>query len=95
MPTRTQWKYVDNDNAIASAWFYDLFISQLLLSFVPDWSTPCRGQVRGVATPPLLCHKEPARRIQSPLFGALERKIPPLHWGLFCLLLAGSLLHKG
>ena len=27
---------------------------------------------------PLLCHKEPARRIQSPLLGALERKIPPL-----------------
>ena len=30
----------------------------------------------------LLCHKEPARRIQSPLLGA------------FCLLLAGSLWHK-
>ena len=30
----------------------------------------------GVATPVLLCHKEPARRIQSPLLGALERKIP-------------------
>ena len=26
----------------------------------------------------LICHKEPARRIQSPLLGALERKIPPL-----------------
>ena len=26
--------------------------------------------------PTLLCHKEPARRIQSPLLGALERKIP-------------------
>ena len=25
----------------------------------------------------LLCHKEPARRIQSPLQGALERKKPP------------------
>ena len=25
----------------------------------------------------LLCHKEPARRIQSPLLGALERKKPP------------------
>ena len=25
--------------------------------------------------PALLCHKEPARRIQSPLLGALERKI--------------------
>ena len=34
-----------------------------------------------VATPALLCHKEPARRIQSP-------KAP-------CLLLAGSLWHKG
>ena len=31
----------------------------------------------------LLCHKEPARCIQSPLLGA------------FCLLLAGSLWHKG
>ena len=31
----------------------------------------------------LLCHKEPARRIQSPLLGA------------FCLLHAGSLWHKG
>ena len=31
----------------------------------------------------LLCHKEPAPRIQSPLLGA------------FCLLLAGSLWHKG
>ena len=28
------------------------------------------------ASPALLCHKEPARRIQSPLLGALERKIP-------------------
>ena len=37
-----------------------------------------------VATPALLCHKEPTRRIQSPLLGALER-----------LLLAGSLWHKG
>ena len=27
-----------------------------------------------VAAPALLCHKEPARRIQSPLLGALERK---------------------
>ena len=33
---------------------------------------------RDVAAPALLCHKEPARRIQSPLLGALERKIPPL-----------------
>ena len=32
------------------------------------------------ATPALLCHKEPARRIQS-----------PRHWGVFYLLLAGSL----
>ena len=33
----------------------------------------------GVATPALLCHKEPACRIQSPLLGGLERKIP-LGW---------------
>ena len=30
-----------------------------------------------VATPALLCHKEPARRIQSPLLGALKHKILP------------------
>ncbi len=28
------------------------------------------------AMPALLCHKEPACRIQSPLLGALERKNP-------------------
>ena len=44
----------------------------------------CRGlaligrELHSVAAPALLCHKEPARRIQSPLLGALERKIPPL-----------------
>ena len=43
--------------------------------------TRCQGLIRGIATPALLCHKEPARRIQSTLLGALERKIPPLHWG--------------
>ena len=42
-------------------------------------------QVEEMLEPALLCHKEPARRIQSPLLGALERKI----------LLAGSLWHKG
>jgi len=42
----------------------------------------------GVATPALLCHKEPARSIQSPQLGALERKILPLPLG------AGSLWHK-
>ena len=31
---------------------------------------------RVLLAPALLCHKEPARRIQSPLLGALERKIP-------------------
>ena len=31
-----------------------------------------------VAPPALLCHKEQARRIGSPLLAALERKIPPL-----------------
>ena len=44
----------------------------------------CRGlaligrELHSVATPALLCHKEPARRIQSPHWGALERKITPL-----------------
>ena len=36
----------------------------------------CLSLVESVAAPALLCHKEPARRIQSPLLGALERKIP-------------------
>ena len=39
-------------------------------------------ELHSVAMPALLCHKEPARRIQSPILGA------------FCLLLAGSLWHK-
>ena len=33
----------------------------------------CRGLFRGVAPPALLCHKEPAPRIHSPILGALER----------------------
>ena len=32
----------------------------------------------GVAMPALLCHKEPAPRIQSPLLGALKRELPLL-----------------
>ena len=42
----------------------------------------CRGlaligrKVHSVAPPALICHKEPARRIQSLLLGALDRKIP-------------------
>ena len=36
----------------------------------------CRGLLRGISSPAVLCHKEPARRIQSPLLGALDRKIP-------------------
>ena len=43
-----------------------------------------QGLIGGVATPAVLRHKEPARRITSPLLGALERK---------CLHLAGSLWH--
>ena len=39
---------------------------------IRGWAT----SVRGVATPALLCHKEPARRIQSPLLGALGRNAP-------------------
>ena len=47
----------------------------------------------------LLCHKEPAPRIQSPLLGALERKKPPTlrskspSRGLW-MRRAGSLWHK-
>ena len=50
------------------------------------WSGPprCRKLFRRVATSAVFCNKETARRIQSPLRGALERKIP----------LAGSLCHK-
>ena len=33
------------------------------------FSTPCRGWIRGLALPPLLCHKEPAPGTQSPLIG--------------------------
>ena len=36
--------------------------------------SPSRGLFQGAAPPALLCHKETARRIQSPLLGALERK---------------------
>ena len=49
----------------------------------------CRGwaligrDLHSVAPSAFLCHEEPARRIQSPLLG------------VFCLLLAGSLWHKG
>ena len=48
---------------------------------ISEWSTAViRDQVRDhdVATPALLCHKEPAQGM-----------------GVFCLLLAGSLWHKG
>ena len=38
----------------------------------------------------ILCHREPARR----LLGALECKVFTHKWGLFCLLLAGSLWHR-
>ena len=39
----------------------DLVVSLIELKYFHD-----------VATPALLCHKEPARRIQRPLLGALE-----------------------
>ena len=45
----------------------------------------------GVATPALLCHKEPAQGTQSPLLGALRRNAP--YQGHF-LPFAGSLWHK-
>ena len=51
----------------------------VMVRWQPEWSTAVIRD-HHVATPPLLCHKEPARSIQSPL--------------LFCLLLAGSLWHK-
>ena len=41
-----------------------------------------------VATPGLLCHKEPARRIQGPLLWALARN------GKGPIISAGSLWHK-
>ena len=37
----------------------------------------------GVAPPALLCHKEPARRIQSPLLGAYLGLWTPMQWGYF------------
>ena len=42
-------------------------------SVIPENQTGpprCRGYFRGIATPALLCHKEPARRIESPRLGA-------------------------
>ena len=60
--------------------------NKILVWFISEWSTAVIRDY-DVDTPVLLCHKEPPRRIQSPLLGALERKI-------FCLLLAGSLWHK-
>ena len=50
-----------------------------------------------VATPALLCHKEPARRIQCLLLGALERKILGIggfHAGKGPIIGAGSLWQK-
>ena len=43
--------------------------------------------------PAILCHKEPARASKSPYSVLWNAKYP--HWGVFCLLLAGSLWHKG
>ena len=46
----------------------------------------CRGSTltgpEMLLAPALLCHKEPARRIQSPQLGALERKIPLVLYGI-------------
>ena len=54
----------------------------------------CRGLFLGVVPPATLCHKEPARRIQNPLLGALERKIPPTRGYFACssLVLYGTRL---
>ena len=65
----------------------------------PDWSTLIgrgpslprshwSGASQVMLAPAILCHKEPACSIQSPLLVTLERKIPP--FGVFWLLLAGS-----
>ena len=51
--------------------------NKILVWFISEWSTAVIRDY-DVDTPVLLCHKEPPRRIQSPLLGALERKIPPL-----------------
>ena len=72
------------------ALYYEIYPGLSLVELLHYCSLIGR-ELQSVATPALLCHKEPARRIQSPLLGALGRKIPPL---LFCLLLAGSLWHK-
>ena len=50
--------------------------SSRVLKYLHALKGPIIGAL-SVATPAILCHKEPARRIQSPLLGALERKIPP------------------
>ena len=67
-----------------------LSCSMKSMIIITVFSTLIGRELHNVATPALLCHKEPARRIQSPLLGAFERKDST---GL-CLLL-GSLCHKG
>ena len=58
------------------------FIHQdALVRYIQDshWSSSyitALSLVESDATPALLCHKEPACRIQNPLLGALDRKIP-------------------
>ena len=58
----------------------DTSLANIYLQFCQlsaDWSTSMsRIKSEELLAPALLCHKEPVRRIQSPLLGALERKIP-------------------
>ena len=60
-------KQFSHDTAVAAAW--STLIGREMSRLGSHWS-------RVLLAPALLCHKEPARRIQSPLLGALERKIP-------------------
>ena len=55
---------------------HDCHSQDLAISY-SAWSTLIGRVLHSGALPAFLCHKEPARRIQSPLLGALERKIPP------------------
>ena len=68
--TLSQIMLIHSEPVVLSTGFSTL-VGQGMSRLGSHWS-------RDVATPALLCHKEPARRIQSPLLGALERKIPPL-----------------
>ena len=68
-----RWPYqVMNWQYAASGWQNDPQLTVTgnmninILCLVTDWLSRCTGLFSGVATPAVLCHKEPAHCIQSP-----------------------------